>query len=355
MYMVPDTIPKRKDVRGMGATIQDVAKLAGVATGTVSRAFNNYQDIRPETRKRIREAAEELGYRPNISARNLSGKNVPNIGVIISGILEGDEKDIHAFQVLRGILAYTREKNLEMAMYATDSAMQTRESYTDFCVRHSIAGTILCGIRTDDSYFQELMQSGIPTVAIDFPVQTEKGGWVSIDNRAAATEATRALLDSGHRRLVVVSGTDSADVSHVRMQGVMDACRDTGYPLAEECILPGQFHQEAAYQQMKDYLARCPEKPDAVFCLSDLMALGAMQALREAGMRIPRDVSVIGFDGVYIGDLCDPPLATVQQDMCMMSREAARMLHGLMQGKGVGGHYMVPHQLKLKGSFLPRK
>ena len=338
----------------MRATIQDVAKMAGVTTGTVSRAFNNYQDIRPETRKRIREAAEELGYRPNISARNLAGKKVPNIGLIISGILEGDEKDIHTFQLLRGILAYTREKSLEMAMYATDSSMQTQESYTDFCMRHSIGGTILGGIRTDDSYFQELMRSGIPTVAIDFPVQTEKGGWISIDNRAAAAEAVQTLLTSGHRKIVVMSGIDSADVTLVRMQGVMDACRDAGYELPADRILQGQFSQEEAYSRMKAYLASCPEAPDAVFCLSDLMALGVMQALKEAGLRIPEDVSVIGFDGIYIGDLCQPPLATVQQDMCRMGREAARMLHGLMQDQGVGGHYMIPHQLKLKGSFQAR-
>ncbi|MBQ9262749.1 MAG: LacI family DNA-binding transcriptional regulator [Clostridia bacterium] len=339
----------------MGATIQDVARMAGVTTGTVSRAFNNYQDIRPETRRRIRDAAEVLGYRPNISARNLAGKKVPNMGLIISGILEGDEKDIHAFQLLRGILGYTRAKNLEMAMYATDSAMQSTESYTDFCMRHSISGTILCGIRTDDTYFQELMRSGIPTVAIDFPVETGKGGWVSIDNRAAAAEAVQALLTSGHRKIVVMSGIDSADVTLVRMQGVMDACRDAGYELPADRILQGQFSQEEAYSRMKAYLASCPEVPDAVFCLSDLMALGVMRALKETGLRIPEDASVIGFDGIYIGDMCQPPLATVQQDMCAMGREAARMLHSLMRETGAGGHYMIPHQLKLKGSFQARK
>ncbi len=339
----------------MRATIQDVAREAGVTTGTVSRAFNNYRDIRPETRKRIREAAEALGYRPNISARNLASKTAQNIGLIVSGILEGDDKDIHAFQMLRGVLSYTKENGIEMAMYATDSTMQTQESYTDFCMRHSIAGTILCGIRTDDQYYKELMQSGIPTVAIDFPVQTQNGGWISIDNRAAAAEAVRALLDSGHTRLVVMSGTALADVTSVRMQGVRDACSEAGYELEDSCVLSGAFNQEEAYREMKAYLARCGEMPDAVFCLSDLMALGVMQAAKEAGLRIPDDLSVIGFDGIYIGDWCQPPLATVQQDMRCMGREAARMLHGLIRGSGTGGHYMLPHQLLLKASFQPRQ
>ena len=337
----------------MGATIQDVARKAGVAVGTVSRAFNNYQDIRPETRQRIREAAEELGYRPNISARNLAGKNVPNIGLIISGILEGDDKDVHAFQMLRGVLGYAREKDLEMAMYATDSLMQSRESYIDFCMRHSIAGTILCGIRTDDHYFRELMRSGIPTVAIDFPVDAARSGWVSVDNRAAAADAVRALLGSGHRHLAVVNGTDEADVSHVRMAGVMDACREAGYDLKDTDVLPGQFSQEIARRVMGEYLA-AGNRPDAVFCVSDLMALGTMEALKDAGLTIPEDVSVIGFDGLYLGDMCRPTLSTVQQDMCLMGREAARMLHGLMEGTSAGGHYMLPHKLLLRGSFKSR-
>lgn len=337
----------------MGATIQDVARKAGVAVGTVSRAFNNYQDIRPETRQRIRDAAVELGYRPNISARNLAGKNVHNIGLIISGILEGDDKDVHAFQMLRGVLGYTREMDLEMAMYATDSYMQSRESYIDFCTRHSIAGTILCGIRTDDHYFRELIKSGIPTVAIDFPVDAERSGWVSIDNRAAAADAVRALLQSGHQRLAVVTGTPEADVSHVRMAGVRDACFEAGYDLKDADVLPGRFSQEEARRVMSEYLAS-GAKPDAVFCLSDLMALGAMQAMKEAGLGIPDDASVIGFDGLYLGDMCQPSLSTVQQDMCQMGREAARMLHGLLMGSGVGGHYMLPHRLILRGSFRER-
>ena len=338
----------------MRATIQDVARMAGVATGTVSRAFNNYQDIKPETRKRIREAAEELGYRPNVSARNLASKTAQNIGLIVSGVLEGDEKDTQVFQMLRGVLSYTKENNLEMAMYATDSSMQAQESYTDFCVRHSIAGTILCGIRTDDQYFMELMQSGIPTVAIDFPVQAQKGGWISIDNRAAASEAVHALLDSGHQNLVIMSGTEKADVTMVRMKGVRDACMDAGYELREERILQGRFSQEEAYRQMKDYLVHCDAAPDAVFCMSDLMAIGAVQAIKEAGLRVPQDVSIIGFDGIYLGDWCQPTLATVQQDMRCMGREAARMLHGLIQGIGSGGHYMIPHRLLLKESFQSR-
>lgn len=105
----------------MAASIQDVAKLAGVAIGTVSRAFNDYPDIRPETKQRIVEAARTLGYTPNISARNLSAKKPPNIGLIVSGLLEGNSKDNLVYLILQGVLSYTKTKGLELALYTTDS------------------------------------------------------------------------------------------------------------------------------------------------------------------------------------------------------------------------------------------
>lgn len=169
----------------MAISIQDVAKRAGVAIGTVSRAFNDYQDIRPETKERIFLAARELGYTPNVSARNLSAKKPPNIGLIVSGLLEGNQKDNLVYLLLQGVLSYATKHRLEIALYTTDSQEQRKRSYTEFCAQHSISGTILSGITTDDAYFSELMDSGIPTVAVDVPIPNENAGWVSIDNRQA--------------------------------------------------------------------------------------------------------------------------------------------------------------------------
>lgn len=338
----------------MPVTIQDVAHKAGVTIGTVSRAFNNYPDIKPSTKTRILKTAKLLGYHPNVSARNLSGKNPANIGLIISGMLYGDPCDTHTFQMLRGILAYTMENNLETSIYATDSVRQGKQSYTDFCEQHTISGALLCGIRTDDAYFLELMQSGTPTVAVDFPVEAKNGGWVSIDNRAAATAAVSTLLESGHQRLVVMTGMESADVSQVRLRGVWDACRNAHYNLNPAAVLEGQFSEKTAHRAMREYLAGTDVLPDAVFCFSDLMALGVLKALAEGGLRVPDDVSLIGFDGLAIGTVCTPTLSTVEQDMTRIGREAVSMLHGLMTGNCEGGHRLLPYRLALRESFRSR-
>lgn len=334
----------------MAATIQDVAQKAGVAIGTVSRAFNDYPDIRPETKQRIVEAARELGYTPNVSARNLSAKKPPNIGLIISGLLEGNSKDNIAFMQLQGALSYATEHRLEMALYATDSAEQQKKSYMEFCSQHSISGTILAGITTDDAYFHELMDSGIPTVLLDVPIHNEKVGWVSIDNRAAAKEAIEYLLALGHRELLIVCGKKNADVNSARMQGVLDACVEARLTAKESDCLYCDFSEELAYERVRERLRSPGRLPDAIFCFSDLMALGAMRAVREAGLRIPEDVSLLGFDGLPLGELTVPPLTSVSQDMRRMGYEAAAMLHDLMEHRCKGGHRILPHRLAMRES-----
>lgn len=334
----------------MAATIQDVAQRAGVAIGTVSRAFNDYPDIRPETKQRIVKAARELGYTPNVSARNLSAKKPPNIGLIISGLLEGNSKDNIAYMHLQGALSYATEHGLEMALYATDSAEQKKKSYTEFCSQHSISGTILSGITTDDAYFDELMDSGIPTVLLDVPIHNEKVGWVSIDNRAAAKEAIEYLLSLGHRELLIVCGKKNADVNSARMQGVLDACVEARLTAKESDCLYCDFSEELAYERVRERLRNPGRMPDAIFCFSDLMALGAMRAVREAGMRIPEDVSLVGFDGLPLCELTVPPLTSVSQDMRRMGYEAAAMLHGLMEHRCKGGHRVLPHRLAVRDS-----
>lgn len=337
----------------MAASIQDVAKLAGVAIGTVSRAFNDYPDIRPETKQRIVEAARTLGYTPNISARNLSAKKPPNIGLIVSGLLEGNSKDNLVYLILQGVLSYAKAKGLELALYTTDSKEQRKRSYTEFCAGHSISGTILSGITTDDAYFEELMNSGIPTVALDVPIHGSNVGWISIDNRAAAREAMAYLLSLGHRRILVVSGKKNAHVSEVRAQGVREALEAAGV-VARECdLIHGDFSEELAYERVKARLRSSAGVPSAIFCFSDIMAMGAMRAVREAGLNIPGDVSVMGFDGLSLGELTVPPLTTVAQDMRAMGWEAARMLHGIMEHREKGGYTILPHQLLVRGTVCP--
>lgn len=338
----------------MGVRISDVAQKAGVAIGTVSRAFNGYQDIRPETRERIFLAAQELGYTPNISARNLSSKKPPNIGLIFSGLLESNTKDNLVYLQLQGMLRYATAHNLEVALYATDSAEQAEHSYAEFCAQHSISGTILSGITTDDAYFSELMNSGIPTVALDIPLEGENVGWVSVDNRAGAAEAVRFFYDMNRRDLLLVCGKRNTTVNTFRLQGVDDALQALGLAVSPADRLYCDFDEEVAYRKVLRRLNERGKAPDGVFCFSDVMAFGAMRALREKGLRIPEEVSVIGFDGAPLCELTVPSLSTVSQDMRGMGYEAVALLHDIMERRSTGGHRVLPHSLEIRESVCPR-
>lgn len=334
----------------MAVTIADVARRAGVANGTVSRALNGYSDILPETKRRVMEAAKELGYVPNVSARNLSAKRPPNMALIMYGLLEGSAKDNLGYLLLQGVLAYTTEHHLELAIYMLDLAQERQMSYTEFCRLHSISGAIVSGVTIDDPYLMELISSDIPSVAVDLPINSEKAGWVSIDNRAAAKEATQKLLALGHRDLLIIAGKKNADVNTVRMQGVQDALEGAGMCLGECERLHCDFSEEIAYQKTLTYLKTGKKTPTAIFCFSDIMALGVMRALGERGLRIPQDVSLLGFDGLHLCELTVPPLSTVAQDRREIGYEAAAMLHELMQGRCEGGHRLLPHEMILRES-----
>lgn len=328
---------------GVVATIQEVARKAGVSIGTVSRAYHNYPDIRPETKERIFLAAKELGYTPNISARNLAAKRPPNIVLIVSGLLESGALDTISYLQAQGVLQYATENDLEISLLMTDSAAQQKSSYTEFCIRHSISGAVISGIKTDDPYCRELIDSGVPSVAIDVPLQGKHTGWVSIDNTAAAKEAMLRVIRAGKQRILVVGGKPNTAVHLQRMAGVQQAMEESGYPADRMQTVPAYFNDEKAYQAVKAVFTSAEAKPDGIFCFSDIMAIGALKALRELGMDVPSQVGVIGFDGMPLADLTVPPLATVSQDFRSMGYAAAKLLHKIMRNETIEHHTVLPY------------
>jgi DNA-binding LacI/PurR family transcriptional regulator len=335
----------------MPASIRDVARHAGVTIGTVSRAFNGYDDIRSETKERILKTAEELGYAPNVSARSLSAKKPPNIALIISGLLEGDQKDNLIYLLLQGVFSYALANRLEIAVYATDSAEQRRKSYTQFCKEHSISGTILSGITTDDAYLSELLDSRVPCVAVDVSLKGRCLGWVSIDNTLAANQMASHLFKLGHKNIMIVGGKKNADVSLERMSGVCKAFARQGHELDSGHIIYADFVEHLAYKEVRAYLAAAPKQSlcTAFCCFSDIMALGVMAAVKDAGYRVPEDFSVTGFDGLVITEYISPSLSTIVQDTRGIGFEAAKMLHQIMNGEE-GSHKIIPHHLALRDS-----
>ncbi|WP_298831120.1 LacI family DNA-binding transcriptional regulator [uncultured Planococcus sp.] len=327
------------------STIKEVAKKAGVSVSVVSKSFNNYADVKEETRQRIFAIAKELNYSPNINAKNLSSKKQMTLGLISSGVLNDNENDSNAFNIFKGVYQEVTNSRFELSIYLIDSQQQKQQSYVRYCRERNIGGAILQGIRTDDQYYKELIDSSLPCVVLDIMAETVNGliGSVSIDNAKAVEEVATYLLELNHRKLVVVSGTRETYVNTERLKGLEKALHASGMELSDIDILEASFSEEKAYELAKAYLQE--KQPTAFLCFSDLMAYGVMKAVKEAGLRIPEDISITGIDDLLLSRYMQPPLTTIRQDFVEIGKISARLLQEIIEGKSERQHIWVPHQL----------
>ncbi|ANU22038.1 LacI family DNA-binding transcriptional regulator [Planococcus donghaensis] len=327
------------------STIRDVAKKAGVSVSVVSKSFNNYADVKEETRQRVLAIAQELNYSPNINAKNLSSKKQMTLGLISSGVLNNNENDSNAFNIFKGVYQEVSNSRFELSIYLIDSQQQKRQSYVRYCRERHIGGAILQGIRTDDQYYKELIDSSMPCVVLDIKAETENGliGSVSINNAEASKEIAIHLLERNHREIVVMSGTRETYVNTERMTGVREALDLYNMNLSDIDVLEASFSEEKAFELARTYLQK--EKPTAFLCFSDLMAFGVMKAVKEAGLRIPEDISITGFDDLVLSRYTQPLLTTIRQDFAEIGKISARLLQDIIEGKLEKQHIWVPHQL----------
>lgn len=327
-------------------TIREVAKAANVSTGTVSRAFNGYPDISEETKTKIFDIANELGYAPNVNARSLSSKVSNNIGFIVSGFLESDRRDGFVIQMLKGIYGYATKHSVEVALYTLEAEQQKTKTYEMFCAEHSIFGAILSGVATNDPYFTELVKSGMPCVLIDVYIRGEGLGCITIDNVQAASDVAQYLIDRNHRDIVVVQGKKTAEVNNFRIAGIYSTFSKNGLELSRDQILTCDFSETKSYCEVTAYLKKYKKTKNTAFlCLSDIMALGTMRAIKDQGYSIPEDFSVIGFDNIPIAEYTTPALTSVDQDRKEMGYQAAKLLNEMRKNPMKTSCVYVPYKL----------
>jgi LacI family transcriptional regulator len=331
-------------------TIKDLAKVAGVSITTVSRALNGYSDVSEKTRSRIKKLAQEMSYRPNAQAQSLVLKKTHTIGVIMSEIKSSNAKDAFAFEVLCGINDRASELNYEILLFSTNPKKQLKKSYSDLCMERNVDGAILRGLRVNDPYLKEVVhQSHFPCVLIDIPLAGEWVGHVTTDNVNGAKEAVNHLIQLGHRHIAMINGYDEAAVSHERLSGYLLALQGGEIPYDPALVLDGRFSEEGGMEAMNQILDTHPEVT-AVFCASDLMALGAMKALEHRGRKIPESMSIVGYDDISIASYCSPGLTTVHQEKYELGYQAAQLLIDMLEGRKVRHKVMLTNQLIVRGS-----
>lgn len=305
----------------MTSTINDIARLAGVSKATVSRVINQKPDVDPETRARILRIMNEQGFTPSIAAAGLAGGRTRLIGVLIPSLTWPLMPEI-----MRGIGEIVEQSAYELVVYSV-SHEQDRSSVIDRILAAKLNEGLLAvypGQAT--SYLSELHESGYPVVMLDD--QNEPVGstpWVGADNRSGAYLAVKHLLALGHRRIGHIKGRAGYLCSDDRYLGYCDALAEAGIPLDPELVVQGDFLISGGAACARQLFA-LRERPSAIFVASDDMASGALGAAEDAGLRVPDDVALVGFDDTTPASFMRPALTTVRQPFFEMGKRATTLL-----------------------------
>jgi LacI family transcriptional regulator len=317
-------------------TIKELARVSGVSVGTVSRALNGYTDVRPATRERIMRLARELDYTPAAAARSLVTQRSHIIGVFME-TGEGHPDLQHPFfhEVLGGLKQRVGSHGFDLLLFASERPGNGYgpHSYLKRARHHSVDGCALIGLEPDDAEVRRLARADLPIVAIDMELEGPKVEVVMSDNEGGAAAAVRHLHDLGHRRIATVTGMLDSRPGSDRLRGYRRAVQELGLAYRDDYVTYGDFYAESG-RAAAEHLLALPEPPTAMFAASDLMAIGAIRAAAEVGLRVPGDFSVVGFDDIQLAPHVNPPLTTMRQDKLGLGFAAADALVARVAGAG---------------------
>jgi DNA-binding LacI/PurR family transcriptional regulator len=338
------------EIKNRKITIRDVADLADVAPSTVSRVLHNNTRISPQTRIKVLEAMDKLGYHPNAAAQSLARRRSSSLGLILPN--NKDELFMNPFfvMVMRGFSIYAQDAGYNL-MYTfskdEDIELQFIKDYSQGLV---IDGILLFTTRIDDKCIHYLQQSNFPFVVIGRPEDTTQVYWVDNDNFQAVYNAVNHLMNQGHKKIAFISAPLNFNYTRVRQQGYIQAITNRGFERNEYLISEGDDNTEkTGYECMKKILQK--ETPDAVIATDDLLAIGAMQFLKEKRL----NCAVIGFNNTLKGRYENPSLSTIDVNAEKIGEHAARLLIEVVEKKEPKiNHVIVPADFIERESTLSR-
>jgi len=308
---------------GRRATIRDVARAARVSHQTVSRVINSQNTVSEATRERVAKAIRELQYVPSAVARSLSSSRTHTLGMVTT-----DVSDHFFAEAVAGAEAEARKHGYFLIIGSIEPGSEDDErTYLRLMLERRVEGLIVAVPRlllTEDDILREASDR-VPTVVLASNVDLPGADHVDIDNRRAGAEATAYLLSQGHRRIATITGPLDWPSARARLDGYRDALRKAD-GAATHLVEPSVDWGLESGRRAAEHLLSAKVRPTAIFAQSDLLALGAISALRDRGMRVPDDVSIVGFDDIPVARVFDPPLTTLRQPMREVGALAARLV-----------------------------
>ncbi|MGM0502384.1 MAG: LacI family DNA-binding transcriptional regulator [Bacillota bacterium] len=313
----------------MGVTIKDIAEKAEVSPTTVSRVLNDKPDVSDETKQKIEEVINELNYNPNGIARGLVLNKTHTLGLVIPDI-----SNPFFPEVAKGIEDKAKEAGYSVIFCNTDNHTQGEKEAIELMKSKQVDGMIVSLAINEENKKElaELAAENFPVVQIDRKIPGAGFPAVVIDNQAASYKATQHLINLGHEKIAHISGNLKVKPAQDRLAGFKEALENNGLESTKEWIREGDYSSQSGYEEMKQLL-QLVERPTAVFIANDLMALGAYEAVFEQGLKIPEDISIVGYDDIEVSSVIRPALTTVSQPEYKLGVEAAELLINSLEGE----------------------
>ena len=341
----------REPGAGTGArrapTLDEVARRAGVGRGTASRVVNGAPNVSQSTRAAVLAAIDELGYVPNRAARSLVTRRTDTVALVVSESGDRLFGEPYFAAMVRGIGERLAASPFQLLLTMAGSA-RDRERVAAYLTDQHVDGVLLISLHADD--LPDTLESrGVPTVVGGRPESGTAPCVVDAENRVGGRLAVGHLLARGRRRIAVVAGPQDMASGRDRLAGARDAVAEAGLDPSSLRVAPGDYSEASGETAMTALLAE-GERPDAVFAASDLMAVGALRVLRDAGLSVPGDVAVVGFDDAPVCRHTDPELTTVAQPVEEMGAVMAGLLIDRIAGLDVPGRTVLPTRLVVRAS-----
>ncbi len=335
------------------ATVKEVAKRAGVSVGTVSNVVTGATPVSPKRRERVLAAIRELGYQPNHIARSLKLRHTQMLGMIVSDITNP-----FFSHLVRGAEDAALKHNYLLLTFNTDDRIEREKQALAVLRQRRVDGILLVVAPQSDEYsnISETLEMGIPVVCLDRVPPKIQVDSVTVDNVRAARDCVRHLIERGHRKIGIITGSTTLQTARERLQGYKKALTGAQIPIRQEFIREGTFRTSSGYELGKELLSE-RDRPTALFCSNGMMALGVLKAIEELGLRCPEEIAVAVFDDLPLAEIVRPHLTSVAQPAYLVGYKGAELLvQRIAGGKGKKPvRLLLPTELKIRESTLGNK
>lgn len=304
-------------------TLEDIARQVGVSRSTVSRVINGSPHVSENVRDRVLKAVQATGFQPNAAARSLASQRSYMVGLVLPQSVSSFFTDPFFPHLTQGIAYGCNNNDLTLSLFLAGNHEDEEKILPRISRRGLLDGVLVQSGQLGDWLIEQLAKSSLPTVMIGRPFDPTGINYIDVDNVSGAASAVRHLIGLGYDRIATITGSAGSNATTDRLDGYRMALQAAGREIEPDLIAEGNFSESSGYTAMKQLL---PRRPRAVFAASDTMALGAMRAIHEAGLRVPKDIAIVGYDDLPLAAGATPALTTVRQPITKFGVRAVELL-----------------------------